>query len=243
MVEEIHVVDLLPAYSLNCLDEEESAHVSRHLAVCAQCSLELIAYQQVSNALALAAPQVEPPARLKSALIEKIQSLPKRNQEAEKRSSWCLELLTAFKQFSPALSLASLTLVVLLGTSTLFLWGQIQDLRASQQQTQLRVISLKGTEFVPGATGVIVVSTDGMHGTLVVDKLPVLGGEQQYQLWLIQDGERTSGGLFSIQNDGYGSVWVEAPRPLIAYTSFGVTIEPAGGSSRPTGDKVLGGDL
>jgi anti-sigma-K factor RskA len=30
---------------------------------------------------------------------------------------------------------------------------------------------------------------------------------------------------------------------LDAYTDFGVTVEPAGGSPGPTGDKVLGGSF
>jgi anti-sigma-K factor RskA len=32
-------------------------------------------------------------------------------------------------------------------------------------------------------------------------------------------------------------------QPLKAFSTFGITIEPAGGSPGPTGDKVLGGGL
>ena len=84
---------------------------------------------------------------------------------------------------------------------------------------------------------------DGDHGTLVVDSLAPLGQDQQYQLWLIQDGERTDGGVFSVNPEGYGSLWVETPQPLSSYSAFGITIEPAGGSPGPTGDKVLGSAL
>jgi anti-sigma-K factor RskA len=88
-----------------------------------------------------------------------------------------------------------------------------------------------------------VVSLDGEHGTLVVDGLAALGEEQQYQLWLIQDGQRTSGGVFSVSEEGYGSLWISSPEPLSSYSTFGITIEPAGGSPGPSGDKVLGNAL
>jgi anti-sigma-K factor RskA len=75
---------------------------------------------------------------------------------------------------------------------------------------------------------------------LVVDHLPPLDPAHQYQLWLIQDGQRTSGAVFSVNPEGYGSVWVSSPQPLANYSAFGVSIEPAGGSLAPTGARVLG---
>jgi anti-sigma-K factor RskA len=89
----------------------------------------------------------------------------------------------------------------------------------------------------------IVISLEGTHGTLVVDNLPPLEEDQQFQLWLVRDSQRASGGVFSVDEDGYGSVWVSSPEPLASYTGFGITIEPAGGSAGPTGEKVLGNDL
>lgn len=77
----------------------------------------------------------------------------------------------------------------------------------------------------------------------MVDGLPKLDESQQYQLWLIKDGERTSGGVFSVTSSGYGWVYVRTPDPLASYQAAGITIEPAGGSPGPTGDKVLGGNL
>jgi anti-sigma-K factor RskA len=71
----------------------------------------------------------------------------------------------------------------------------------------------------------------------------MLGSDQQYQLWLVLDDERTSGGVFSVDYYGYGAMVIHAPRPLNEYTSFGVTVEPAGGSPAPTGEKVLGGEF
>jgi anti-sigma-K factor RskA len=93
------------------------------------------------------------------------------------------------------------------------------------------------------AKGLMVLTGDGRSGTLVVDGLPKLGPERQYQLWLIQDGQRTSGGVFSVDSWGYGAMVIESERPLDSFQSVGVTIEPAGGSPGPTGEKVLSGEL
>jgi anti-sigma-K factor RskA len=60
---------------------------------------------------------------------------------------------------------------------------------------------------------------------------------------LIRDGQRTNGGVFSVNPDGYASLELYSPLPLIQYQAIGITIEPWGGSPGPTGPKVLGGDL
>jgi anti-sigma-K factor RskA len=138
--------------------------------------------------------------------------------------------------------MVSLALIVLLGVSNLFLWRQLNSIQDVHPNT-LATVPLTGSEVNPGATGLLVISRDGEHGTLVVDGLPSLDATQQYQLWLIRNGQRTSGGVFSADEEGYGSLWISAPDPLISYDSFGVTIEPAGGSPGPTGERVLGGQL
>ena len=106
----------------------------------------------------------------------------------------------------------------------------------------MQTIALAGTEVAPEAHGLIVVGSDGDEGAVVVEDLPPLDADQQYQLWLIdEDGQRTSGAVFSTDADGYAATMIISPVPLTNYTAFGVTIEPAGGSPGPTGQKVRGG--
>ena len=103
---------------------------------------------------------------------------------------------------------------------------------------------MQGTDLTPGATGMLVISTDGEHGTLVVDGLPHLDDSEQYQLWLIRDGKNEPAAEFSsVDSEGYGSVWISSADPLVSYQGVGITIEPAGGSPAPTGERVLGGEL
>jgi anti-sigma-K factor RskA len=138
--------------------------------------------------------------------------------------------------------MVSLVLILVLGASNLFLWGRLNTLE-SRQRASLRAVLLEGTAAAPNGTGLLVISLDGTHGTLVVDRLPVLSESQQYQLWLTRDGQRTSGGVFSVDEKGYKGMYIKSPEPLDSYTGVGITIEPAGGSPGPTGEKVLGGSL
>src|SRR5690606_26173364 len=93
-------------------------------------------------------------------------------------------------------AVAGLAALLVLLAGNLLLWREVNALRARQPE-QLGGINLYSTGGpAPEATGLIVMSVDRSHGTLVVDRLQTLPESQQYQLWLIQNGQRVSGGVF-----------------------------------------------
>jgi anti-sigma-K factor RskA len=245
MASQDHIKDLIPGYALDCLDAEEKQIAEMHLAHCQECQAELATYQNVVDDLPLAVTEIEPPARLKGQILNRIE-MPKRDQEATpgfiERFSRPIQRLLAGISRSPGFALASLALVVLLAAGNLALWNQAKHQNQAQIEG-MKTIALQGTENSPGAHGLIVISGDGEYGTLVVDGLGELSPDQAYQLWLIRDGMRDNGGTFIVSHDGYGGLWVNSPQPLGNYQAFGVTIEPASGSPGPTGPKVLGGEF
>lgn len=241
MSPEKHLFDLLPAYALGSLDNEEERQVSEHLATCTICRAELQAYEQVVQDLPLAIAQIDPPGNIKDAIMAHARN----DGEAIGQppgQTWWERITQTMRASAPAWGMASLILILILGISNLVLWGRLSEVERVAQNVLIS-IPMQGTEVTPQAVGMIVVSRDGEHGTLVVDGLPVLDEISQYQLWLIRDGQRTSGGVFSVDEEGYGNLWVSSPDPLLSYSAFGITVEPAGGSPGPTGDKVLGGEL
>lgn len=240
MTADTHVNELLPAYAMGCLDDEEATRVSRHLETCTACRAELSSYQTVTHHLALAAPDAIPAAGLRRELIRRVQPARPQLATGSRRSRWEW-VVSLWRRAAPAWGLVSLVLILALALSNVMLWRQVNESKTTP--AGLRTVSLSGTGAAAGATGTIVISMDGEHGTLVVDGLLPLDEGHQYQLWLIRDGQRTDGGVFSVNPDGYGSLWVSSLAPLSSYPSFGITIEPAGGSPGPTGDKVLGGSL
>ena len=107
----------------------------------------------------------------------------------------------------------------------------------------MRAIVLQNTTTASLASGFVIMGADGKNGVLVVDKMPALDKMHEYQVWLKRDSKETSGGVFSVDEDGYKGMRLTAPESLLDYSSVEVTVEPAGGSAQPTGSQVLKGSL
>jgi hypothetical protein len=76
-------------------------------------------------------------------------------------------------------------------------------------------------------------------GVLRADNFPPLPPSMVYQFWLIKDDERTSGGLFTVDATGRGSLVFTPGGSLDDFDGMGVTPEPAGGSVGPTAPPVV----
>ncbi len=137
---------------------------------------------------------------------------------------------------------AAVVLIVALAVGNIWQWQRANGV-SQPQVVHMESIPMANTPAAPDASGMIVMSTDGQYGTLIVNGLPTLDGHHQYQLWMSEGGVRKSGPVFSVNADGYGSMPVSSTQPLSQYKSFGVTVEPMGGSSAPTGEKVLSASL
>jgi anti-sigma-K factor RskA len=236
--QENHVIDLLPDYVLDVLTDEETCQVAEHLSICPTCQVELERLQQVADDLPLALVQTTPPSRVKDRLLASIHAQHNPASSPVQQTTW-QKLASAFRTPLPALGLA---LIVILALGNLFLFRQL-NLASQQSSTSMRVYALANTQDSPGAIGTMILDPNGKYGSLVVDSLANLDPGRQYQIWLTKGDERTSGGVFSVNNDGYASIEILSSLPLSQYDSIGITIEPVGGSPGPTGAKVLGGTL
>ena len=239
-----HVTDQIPAYALDCLDEEEAFRVETHLTVCAVCRAELAAYKATADQLGCVAPQVEPPSRLKASILRRVAE-PQAGRAAAPRQKigapeFWVRLYRWTMNTGPIWVGVSVLLLIALTASNVVLYQQIQS---QKQSSEFHLVALKGTTNAPNDSGIMVISQEGLAGTVIVDGLPPLKMAQQYQLWLMKDGKRVSGGLFYVGQNGYGILAVQSPGSLLNFSSFGITIEPVGGSPGPTGEKVLGGNL
>ena len=231
-----HVTDSIPAYALDCLDPDEKEQVARHLAGCSTCQAEISAYQSLVGELSLAAPVSSPPRRLRQAILQKAASSP---SELVSQPGFFSRIGQFFRAALPAWGLVSLVLVVVLAVTNVITYQQLQS---RPNPSAFHVVSMASTDPSQPATALLVISDAGKFGTLVTDNMKLLDSQQQYQLWLVKDGKRTSGGVFSVNSSGYGWLRIESQTNLLEFQSFGVTIEPKGGSPSPTGAKVLGGN-
>jgi len=71
--------------------------------------------------------------------------------------------------------------------------------------------------------------------------LPPAPAGKTYQVWLIDSqGDRTSGGFVEPEiNEAFVMTVIPSPQPLAGFKGLGVTIEPLGGSLKPTGPNVF----
>ena len=234
MIENTHILDLLPAYALGSLDKAEARLVAEHLAGCHLCRAELDAYQNVANQLAFAAPDNIPLQNLKERLIERIKGLEPTQPQPERRPA---------RRFVPLGGMIGGLLILALVISNLVLWQRLNHLEVLSGPLGMRAIVLQNTASAPQASGFVIMSADGQDGVLVVDELPSLDAQHEYQVWLERNGDHTSSGVFGVDDHGYRGMRIDAPQTLLDYSSVRVTVEPAGGSENPTGDTVLDGSL
>lgn len=232
------IAELIPEYALGILAAGEAAVVKQHLESCAACQQELASYAAVVDAMTLAVPTMDPPAHLRAQLFERIQETPAPEMPAAASPSWWEAASRSLRSFlngprwRPALALAVIAILV----GAVYFWQQSRNEPLAQ-------FALTATDAAPGAAGLIEVAAGGRDATLTVSGLPTLSTSEQYQLWLIVDGQRDSGAVFSVASDGSATVPIDSERPLADYGAFGITIEPAGGSPGPTGQRVLGFNL
>lgn len=254
--------DLLAPYVLGALDALDRRPVEDHVQACAPCAQLAREYQTIASSLAYGVSLAEPPPSLKERTMAQVAVMPQAARPpAPSPSRWqrLWEWLDVF--FRP--HAAAVALAGALGIAALAIWvgvlrTEISNERSAtqamartleqQQQTlawattpAVRKYAMDGTESAPTAWATMLYKPAYEEAMLVAGDMPALPSTKVYQLWLVRDGVRTSGGTFTVDANGRGQVLVRAPLPITSYQSMGVTVEPMGGSPGPTGARVLRG--
>jgi anti-sigma-K factor RskA len=229
----------LSAYALGALEGEELRALESHLQTCDSCQAELAEYRAISHGLLTALPPRPPSAALRKRLQSQ---LPSAQKKAGPRFAWSFGKL--------ALG-GALALLLLMNAFSFLQMRQIQNQQAAlaQQvktsQFALSMLAYPSTQAIPIAadnlTGSVLLDRERNTAALVMWHLPELSGDQTYQVWLIQpDGQRVSAGIFRPQADeSYTTKPVYPKQDLSNFVGIGVTVEPAGGSDQPTGQRIF----
>lgn len=236
--------ELLPAYGMGIVDLEESRLVEDLLPLCPEAAKELDNYRQMADDLLLDVPQMEPPA----ALLDHI--LDATSDETRRRfAAW---------PFRQALLAAAVALLLALnGVLVLQLLDLNQRYDALSRQLDSRTALLANVagddlltfelidarDSAPVAGGRLLCHPQERSAILQVENFPSLSRNMVYQVWLIRDDQRTSGGLFEVDSTGRGTLVIDSPLPMGEYQYVGITPEPAGGSDSPTAPPVVRGAL
>lgn len=226
----------LSAYALGALDADEAAALRTHLQTCDSCRAELADYQRVSAGLLAALPPQAPGPALKRTLKKRLAA------GTRPQFTWSLSRVATAGAF---VLLIALNVV---SVSQIFSLKQQQAEQSRQrysEQTAIAMLAYPGTQSIS-------FYQDGIAGSLLVDKtrnllavfawhLPPAPAGKTYQMWLIDPkGDRTSGGFLTPEADQpFSMAVIASPQPLSGFVGIGITLEPSGGSPKPSGPKVL----
>ena len=102
-----------------------------------------------------------------------------------------------------------------------------------------RVVELTATGAAPRAHARLTYNRRTGVVELVVSGMPSLPAGKTYQLWLLVGGSPVSGGTFNTGPGGRAMLHGQLAADALEASAFAVTLEPAGGSNKPTGAKYL----
>jgi anti-sigma-K factor RskA len=234
--------ELKDAYVLGALPEEERRKFKEYLAAHPERRAETEELGAVAALLALSPQEHEPSAELRRRVMATVEAEAAR-PPASRRSpfAWIRESLSA-RNF--ALGAAAALLVIGLFSWSMLLRGEVQDLQGRVQSLQgqpqePQMVELGGAGTEQGARAELV-TLQGDRAVLVVENMPPVPEDKTYQIWVIEDDVPKPGGLFKPRGDSVAAV---VEHPLGGGDVIAVTVEPEGGSPKPTSKPMLAAEV
>jgi anti-sigma factor RsiW len=206
------------AYVLGALEPAEAQAFRDHLDNCVVCRDEVAAFQQVVDALPMAAPQQPVPRGLRRRVRRAVRAEPKLAVPPSRAPR---------RQPRPAIAgaLALAAAVATVGALELGAAGS-----SGLRTIQARVIGVPGTAQLRLSSG---------RAELIVRHLAPPPTGRIYEVWLkpAQRPPSPTSALFGVTSSGAGTV--DVPGDLHGVSEVLVTAEPAGGSRVPTHAPVI----
>ncbi len=241
--------DLKDAYVLGALPEEERLEFEQYLAAHPDLQPEVVELAAVAGLLALSPKEQEPAPELRRRIMDTVQAEavhPQGHLRAARRS-WLDRLREAVGVRDLALAGAAMLVVGLFSWSML-LQGEVRDLQGRVQGLQGQVqdqpqgpqmIALGGAGTEQGARAELV-TLEGDRAILVAENMPPVPEGKTYQIWVIKGDTPQPSGLFEPKGDSIAAV---LEKPVEGADAVAVTVEPEGGSPKPTTDPMLVGEV
>jgi anti-sigma factor RsiW len=223
--------DLAGPYALDALTDPERRRFERHLSGCPACADETAGLREATARLALAASR-RPPDRLRGRVLAEIARTRQSPPPLARR-------LPSPRTRGPAWLAAAACLVLALtgGGAAWHLHRAAEHAQALNRQVAAVLTAPDARTSTVSARGTVTVVSSRSVGKAVVtaSRLPRLPSTRTYQMWWLGPAAPRSAGTLDLTGDA---------RPVVTAglgdaRRFGVTVEPAGGSPRPTGAPIL----
>jgi anti-sigma-K factor RskA len=235
------------AYALDALESgSERERFLRHMNRCQSCASEVRGFREVATALAFASAAEAPPemrAQVLSTAARTRQLPPEVSSHASPRRARArTQVRTPWLPWlSGVVATAGIAVAVLFGLA----WSHTQqELNQARQQDAAiaQILSSSNPRLLShtttaGGLATVVLAADRHQLVVTMSGLPALPDGKVYQFWLIKGKNAVSAGLLP---------QAEAGQPVTLLASgvtngdaLGLTVEPAGGSKKPTTTPIL----
>jgi len=228
MRDDLHV--LTGSYVLDAVSEAEREEFERHLHHCPTCEAEVRGLRETAARLALAC-AMTPPARMEQQVLAatyRTRQLPPLPAGRSRRERRRVQAKRAFpRRLAVLAAAASMAAAVALGITQLTAQHQLDQARAT---AIARVVTAPDAHVETARTSaggsVTVVTSAALREAVVsTSGMASLPSGRVYQVWVISPSGARSVGLM------HGSSLLAAAGPG---DRIGITVEPAGGTARPT---------
>jgi hypothetical protein len=238
MRDDLHVVT--GSYVLDAISDGEREEFERHLQACLSCDAEVRGLRETAARLALAR-AATPPVRMEQRVLaatyqtRQLPPLAASHLQAPRPASWP-RLSSARgraawpRRLAVAAAAASVVAAVSLGVAQLSTQHQLDTVRASGAEIA-RVVTAPDAHVATARTGAggsvtVVTSTALRESVVSATGMAALPAGRVYQVWVMSPAGARSAGLLTGTQLLASAV---APGDRI-----GITVEPAGGTTRPT---------
>lgn len=233
--------EMLGAYALDAVTDEERVRIEEHLSVCPLCAQELAYLSEATDTLPLSVDEYSPTPQLRNR-IAAIGQTPQEITRPTEASAPPIDLNerrqgrdTPERGSGRIWTIAPWTAaaILLIAVVGLFAWNvQLQSELGDRPTLETVTVSTTGVE---GVQADLLYFTDPQVVMLDVRGLPERQQDEVYQVWLFQDGQPIPAGLFGEPAD-----LIAISADIEQYQAVGVTIEPGPmGSPQPTTDPIL----
>ena len=232
MRDDLHV--LTGSYALDAVSDAEREEFERHLQHCPTCEAEVRGLRETAARLALAC-AMTPPARMERRVLAaayQTRQLPPLSADRPRRGAVPRRRAVPRRALPRRLAVlaaaASVAAAVALGITQLSAQHQLDQARAT---AIARVVTAPDAHVATARTsaggGVTVVTSAALREAVVsASGMASLPSSRVYQVWVLSSSGARSAGLMHGR-----SLLASAVRPG---DRIGITVEPAGGTARPT---------
>jgi anti-sigma-K factor RskA len=211
------------AYALGALNQVEADAFERHLRTCAVCPLELVAFHQVINDIAISAPSFRAPRELRRRVLGAVEADARQStaSRSERRSRrWRPRFNGPAVTFAGGLSFAAAAVIV----------GVVALPGRPANRTVPAVVTGAGSASLAVTAG---------HADISLHHVAAPPQGEIYEVWLKRGKSVTpaKAPLFDVNASGNASVRMDGSMSGVAEVL--VTPEPAGGTLHPTHRAVI----